>query len=99
MLSKADKSEEFLHLTDAEILKFRFKDIPISISGTEVEEYIKQLYAELEAKGLVYRPQIFFGDEWFSPEGMNAISVPFYLANIRLKNLEKSLMLEVEGGT
>lgn len=99
MLSKTDKSEEFSSLSDSEILKFRFKDIPISISGTEVEEHVKQLYAELEAKGLVFRPQIFFGDEWFSPEGMNAISVPFYLANTRLKNLEKSMMLEVEGGT
>jgi hypothetical protein len=38
------------------------------------------------------------GDEWFSPEGMNTISVPFYLANPTLKELEEKLMLEVEGG-
>ncbi len=29
---------------------------------------------------------------------MNAISIPFYLVNSRLKSLEKSMMLEVEGG-
>lgn len=98
MLAKSDLSKDLSSLSDTEILKFRFKDLSLSISGTEVEEHIKQLYAELEAKGLVFRPQIFFGDEWFSPEGMNAISVPFYLANTRLKNLEKSLMLDVEGG-
>lgn len=84
--------------TDEEILKFRFKDLKLSISGTEVEERIKQLYAEMESKGLVFRPEIFLGDEWFSPEGMNAISIPFYLAHSRLKSLEKNLMLEVEGG-
>ncbi|MGZ3690075.1 MAG: putative zinc-binding metallopeptidase [Pseudobdellovibrio sp.] len=91
--------EELQELSDSEILKFRFKDISYSLNGSEVEIYVKQLYSELEAKGLNFRPQIFFGDEWFSPEGMNAISVPFYLSHGRLKQLEKSLMLEVEGGT
>lgn len=97
--SKHIKSDELSGLSDNEILKFRFKDMDLQVAGTEVENYVGKLYAELEAKGLKFRPQIFFGDEWFSPEGMNAISVPFYLANTRLKNLEKSLMLEVEGGT
>lgn len=96
---KKINSEQLSDLSDAEILKFRFKDIALEVKGTEVEVYVKQLYSELEAKQLSFRPQIFFGDEWFSPEGMNAISVPFYLANTRLKNLEKNLMLEVEGGT
>ncbi len=97
--SKSVKSDELSGLSDSEILKFRFKDMELLVQGTEVENYVIKLYSELEAKGLKFRPQIFFGDEWFSPEGMNAISVPFYLANTRLKNLEKSLMLEVEGGT
>ncbi len=85
-------------MTDAEILKLRFKELRLSIEGTAVEDRINQLYSELEVKGLIFRPKIYLGDEWFSPEGMNAISVPFYLANTRLRNLEKSLMLEVEGG-
>ncbi len=97
--SKTIKAEELQELTDSEILKFRFKDISFSIANSEVENYINQLYSELETRGLAFRPQIFFGDEWFSPEGMNAISVPFYLSHSRLKQLEKSLMLEVEGGT
>lgn len=90
--------EQLADLNDAEILKLRFKNIPLTIQDTDVEKCIQQLYSELESKALIFRPQIFLGDEWFSPEGMNAISVPFYLANTRLKNLEKSLMLEVEGG-
>lgn len=98
MLNKLRQLQELSGLADAEILNFRFKDLALPISGTEVEGFIQQLYAELEKKGLTFRPQIFFGDEWFSPEGMNSISVPFYLANTRLKNLEKSLMLDVEGG-
>lgn len=97
-MAKSVKADELLNLTDTEILKLRFKSISLSIADTEVADYINQLYSELEAKGLAFKPRIFLGDEWFSPEGMNAISVPFYLANTRLKNLEKTLMLEVEGG-
>lgn len=98
MLSKPELLLQLSELSDETILKSRFRDLGLEVSGTDVEKYTSQLNAELEAKGAVFRPQIFFGDEWFSPEGMNAIAVPFYLANTRLKNLEKSLMLDVEGG-
>lgn len=98
MSSKTIKAEELAELSDQDILKLRFKNIQLSLPDSEVQDYVDQLYKELEAKGLNFKPQIFFGDEWFSPEGMNAIAVPFYLANTRLKHLEKSMMLEVEGG-
>lgn len=98
MSLKTVKAEDLSDMNDAEILKLRFKNISLKIADTDVELRVKQLYSELEAKGLMFKPQIFLGDEWFSPEGMNAISVPFYLANTRLKNLEKTMMLEVEGG-
>lgn len=89
--------DELKTLDDTSVLKLRFKDLSLNIEGTEIEDYVKQLYFELEAKGLKFRPDVFLGDEWFSPEGMNAISVPFYLVNDRLKLLEKNMMLEVEG--
>lgn len=99
MSGKTDLPANLVNLTDSQILKIRFKDLSLEIKNTEIEERVQQLYAELESKGLKFHPKVFLGDEWFSPEGMNAISVPFYLANSRLKNLEKNLMLEVEGGT
>lgn len=98
MSLKLVQVEELSELSDADILKLRFKNIGLTIKESEIEASIQKLYQELEAKGLTFRPQIFFGDEWFSPEGMNAISVPFYLANSRLRSLEKAMMLEVEGG-
>jgi hypothetical protein len=97
-VSKVVNAEDLSELSDTEILKLRFKDVLLNIKGTDVEECVEQLYTELSAKGLVFKPAIFLGDEWFSPEGMNAISVPFYLVSSRLKTLEKNLMLEVEGG-
>src|SRR5262249_41289615 len=60
---------------------------------------IEQLYSELAARGVALRPNCYLGDEWFSPEGVPDISIPFYLAHPRLKLLELHQMLEVEGGT
>jgi hypothetical protein len=39
------------------------------------------------------------GEEWFSPDGIPGIAIPFYLAHPRLTRLERRQMLEVEGGT
>ncbi len=99
MQARDEAPKIFTNFSDGDILKLRFKDLMLSLEQSEVHDHIQQLNSELEVKGLNFRPQIFFGDEWFSPEGMNAISVPFYLANTRLRNLEKTQMLEVEGGT
>lgn len=83
---------------DSQILKQPICNFGLRVEDTSLKENCDLLYKELEARGLAYKPEIYFGDEWFSPEGMNAIAVPFYLAHPRLKELEKTLMLEVEGG-
>jgi len=86
-------------LKDKNLLKLRISDLKLKIKNSDLEEHIKTLYAELEVKGIDFRPKIYLGDEWFSPEGMLAIAIPFYLAHPRLMALEKAMMLEVEGGT
>ena len=45
-----------------------------------------------------FRPHYWLSDEWFTPDGVPGIAVPFYLAHPRLARLELSQMLEVEGG-
>ncbi|MGQ0735895.1 MAG: putative zinc-binding metallopeptidase, partial [Acidobacteriota bacterium] len=40
-----------------------------------------------------------FSTEWFTPNGVPGIAVPFYLGHPKLMRLERSQMLEVEGGT
>ena len=86
-------------LKDDELLAWRICDLGVRIAGSELEGRIAQLQDELAARGLAFRPACYLGDEWFSPAGVPAIAVPFYLAHPRLKALELHLMLEVEGGT
>lgn len=84
---------------DEELLALRLCDLGVRIEHSELKPRIEQLNSELVARGVSLRPDCYLGDEWFSPEGVPAISIPFYLAHPRLKQLELRQMLEVEGGT
>jgi hypothetical protein len=86
-------------LRDEELLGYRIRDLGVRVEGSELEARIAKLYAELESRGLRLRPRCYLGDEWFSPAGVPAIAIPFYLAHGRLKQLELHQMMEVEGGT
>jgi hypothetical protein len=86
-------------LKDEELLALRICDLGVRIEGSELEPRIQQFYSDLGARDVKLRPVCYLGDEWFSPEGVPAIAIPFYLAHQRLKTLELRQMLEVEGGT
>jgi len=87
------------NITDEELLRTRICDLPVKISGSELESRIQNFYGELERKEIAFKPICYLGDEWFCPEGCATIAIPFYLAHPRLKKLEEKMMLEVEGGT
>jgi hypothetical protein len=84
-------------LSDEDLLKVRMCDLGVSIEGTEIEQRIARLNAELGARGLKFRPRFWLSDEWFTPDGVPGTAIPFYLAHPRLAKLELAQMLEVEG--
>jgi len=87
------------NLPDDKLLDLRFRDLNLTIENTELEQYIARLYSELDRRGIVFRPHFWLSNEWFSPDGIPGIAIPFYLAHPRLRELEKAQMLEVEGGS
>jgi hypothetical protein len=89
---------EWASWPDEKLLEMRLCDLGVAIEGTELEERIAQINAELEARALPFRPHFWLSDEWFTPDHVPGIAVPFYLAHPRLARLELSQMLEVEGG-
>jgi hypothetical protein len=95
----AAASPSWVALKDDELLCLRLCDLNLRIEGSELEPRILQLDTELAARGVTFRPDCYLGDEWFSPDGVPAIAIPFYLAHPRLKSLELRQMMEVEGGT
>src|SRR5713226_1966154 len=85
-------------LSDDQLLSLRFCDLKLAIAGTELQDAIERLYRELALRGIRFRPHCWLAQEWFSPDGIPGIAIPFYLAHKRLISLERRLMREVEGG-
>ncbi len=85
--------------SDEELLSLRFRDLPLHSTDRLIASAVKELHGELQRRGLRFRPHVWLSDEWFSPDGVPGFAIPFYLAHARLRRLERSQMLEVEGGT
>lgn len=84
-------------LADAELLRWRISDLKTRIAGTVVEKRVEQLYAELAAAGLSFRPPCYLSTEWLTPDRIPAVGIPFYLTHPRLIKLERAMMVEAEG--
>ncbi len=85
-------------LSDDQLLSLRFCDLKLRVRGTELDDAIHRLYHELRMRGIRFRPHCWLAQEWFSPDGIPGIAIPFYLAHPRLMRLERRFMREVEGG-
>jgi hypothetical protein len=98
--SDAVQSEpaDWTTLPDEQLLDLRFCDLDLKIAGSNLEDRIAQLYKELDERSLSFRPHFWLSNEWFCPDDVPGIAIPFYLAHPRLAKLELSQMLEVEGG-
>ena len=84
-------------LPDEKLLEVRMCDLALTVAGTFLEPLIARVNEELDRRGLV-RPHYWLSDEWFTPDGVPGVAIPFYLAHPRLARLELTQMLEVEGG-
>lgn len=87
-------------MTDEHLLDLRLCDLHLKLDRCPtLKRRVRQLYDELDARGLHrFRPHVWFSSEWFSPDGIPGIAIPFYLAHPRLMALEKKQVLQVEGG-
>ena len=85
--------------SDDALLDLPMCDLHVGLKSGFLEQPIAELTQELERSGLLFRPHFWLSNEWFTPDGVPGIAVPFYLAHPRLAKLEQAQMLEVEGGT
>jgi len=63
-----------------------------------LQRAIRRLRSALRARDIFLEPHFWFSDEWFSPDGVPGIAIPFYLAHPRLERLERRMSSSVEGG-
>jgi hypothetical protein len=81
------------------LMQLRLRDLGVTIENTWVADCVNKLYRELEDQHLRMRPHVWLSDEWFSPANVPGFAIPFYLTHPRLMRLERSELLEVEGGS
>ncbi len=97
--TRASVEPEWSSWPDEKLLDLRLCDLDLRIEGTALDAQIQELYRELEEHGLQFRPRFWLSNDWFTPDEVPGIAVPFYMGHPRLARLELSQMLEVEGGT
>lgn len=92
------KEPAWARLPDEQLLEKRFCELRLSLRHSAVERHMRQIQHDLQRRGIRFRPHTWLSEEWFSPDGVPGVAVPFYLAHPRLRALERRFMGEVEGG-
>ena len=83
--------------SDAELLERPLRSLRLRVEDGPLRPRVERLHAELEARGLRFRPHVWFSTDWFSPDGVPGIAVPFFLGDPRLARLERRRHLTCEG--
>ena len=101
-IKKSSKTQSrqpsWTRLPKEKLLDWRICDLGLSLEDSSIENRINRLYRELEKQELIFRPHFWLSDEWFCPDHVPGVAIPFFLAHPRLKKLEKDFVMEVEGG-
>jgi hypothetical protein len=71
-------------------------DLDLRIEGTILEKSIKKLYAELDRKGIVFKPKCYLTDTWGCPNKVPVIGIPFYYADPTLSKIEDEMHGDLE---
>lgn len=95
LCSTVDRSTEWEQEREA-LLGKRISDLGLQIRGSRVEQLVDELYKELAARSISFRPPVYLSDEWGCPDGTPLIGVPFYLVDARLERLESEMSGAVE---
>lgn len=80
----------------AALLGRKISDLGLTIRGSRVERLVLQLYAELAARSIAFRPPVYLSDQWGCPDGTPLIGVPFYLVDARLERIEAEMSSSIE---
>ena len=83
--------------SDHELLDLKICDLRLSLKTSFVYPLIQKVIKELENKNICARPHFWVSDDWFCPDGILGIAIPFYLLHPRLIELERQQMGYVEG--
>ncbi len=85
--------------TDEELLDLKLSELDLRLDDSLRAPLLSKLNSELKRKNLNFQPHCWVSDEWFSPDGVPGIAIPFFTLHPRLIKLERKIMGYCEGGT
>lgn len=97
-MRKREAAAPWVRLGDAALLRLRFRDLGLRFGDSPVQRDALLVGDELARRGIRFRPHLWFSTDWFSPDGVPGIAVPFFLGHPRLMRLERRMTGEAEGG-
>ncbi len=86
-------------LGDTELLGLPIDSLGLRANRGALGPRIDALMEDLERCEIGLRPHVWLSTDWFSPDGVPGIALPFYLGDPRLVKLERAQMLWAEGST
>ena len=86
-------------LADQELLDWRLCDLDLTLPRSLVAPKIARLLRELRSRAIKLRPDFWIATDWFSPDDVAGVAIPFFVVHPRLVRLERQQMGEVEGGS
>lgn len=93
------RDAKWMKASENELLNIKLSDLKLSIKSDFIQSGLNKLFNELLLKGLRVKPHCWLSDDWFSPDGVIGIAIPFFLAHPKLIELERKYIGEVEGGS
>lgn len=85
-------------LSKRQLLDTRICDLRLALDQSPLAARVDRLYSELARHRLRFKPHFWLSDDWFCPDGIPGVAIPFYLAHKKLINLERDMTMDVEGG-
>jgi hypothetical protein len=86
----SNEAKEILNNWETTLMEWNkpISEMGLKIDGSELEKLISRLYAELERKGIRFKPKFYLTDTWGCPDKVPVVGVPFYYANPVLSQIE-----------
>ena len=69
---------DWVDYNDQSLLDLRLCDLGVRLHGSGLEDRVERLHEELDRRELRPRPHTWLSSEWFSPDGVPGIAIPFF---------------------
>jgi len=92
------EAKEILNNWETRLMEMNrpLSDLGLKIDGTHLEKLINRLFAELDSKGIHFKPKCYLTDTWGCPNKVPVIGIPFYYADAALSKIEDEMNGDLE---